>query len=132
MRHAKAMAWEAQLKAVFDRIDTVLEERYGQNYPLHPARSTRGTTGNCEYDGLFSVGGKFTAGFGSEHGPGYTVDCHLSTLKQVPEDVVDKIEEEIIELLREGLPAAFPGRDLKVSRDGHTYKIHGDLSLGEL
>jgi hypothetical protein len=132
MRHPKAMAWEAQLKQVFDRIDTVLEERYGQDYPLHPARSTRGTTGNCEYDGLFSVGGKFTAGFGSEHGPGYTVDCHLSTLKQVPADVVETIEEEVIGLLREQLPAAFPGRDLTVSRDGHTYKIHGDLSLGDL
>ena len=131
MRHPKAMAWEAKLKQVFDGIDTVLEERYGNDYPLHPARSSRGKTANPEYDGLFSVGGKFTAGFGSEHGPGYTVDCHLSTLTQVPVEIVEKIEEEVVGLLREHLPDAFPGRDLKISRDGHTYKIHGDLSLGE-
>ena len=34
-----------------------------------------------------------------------------------------------VALLREGLARAFPGRNLRVDRDGAGYKIHGDLSL---
>ena len=36
------------------------------------------------------------------------------------------------ERLREDLPKAFPGTELRVDRDGGKYKIHGDLSLGKL
>jgi hypothetical protein len=132
MRGGRAIAWEQQLKAVFDRIDAELESRYGGEYPLHPNRSSLGDTGNPEYDGLFTVSGKFTAGFGSEHGAGYSVDLRLSTLTHVPRDVKASILDEVVVMLEAQLPAAFPGRELRVSRDGATYKIHGDLSLGSL
>ncbi len=132
MRHGKAIVWEQKLKTVFDRIDAELEQRYGKEYPLHPNRTELGSTSNPEYDGLFTVSGKFTAGFGSEHGPGYTVDLRVATLSHVPRAVKEQMLDEVIDLLKRYLPDAFPGRELQVSRDGATYKIHGDLSLGSL
>lgn len=130
MRHPKAIAWEQTLKQVFDDIDRRLEAKYGALYPLHPARPPRGATANPESDGLFDVGGVFTAGFGSQTGPGYVVEVRMATLERVPEAVKEQIQEEVVQLLREKLPRAFPGRDLHVSRDGAVFKIHGDLSLG--
>lgn len=132
MRHAKAVAWEDRLKQVFDAIDHRLEEEYGAKYPLHPARKPRGGTSNPEADGLFNVGAVFTAGFGSKHGPGYVVEVQMATLSRVPDAVRREIEERVVVLLREGLAEAFPGRKLDISRDGHVYKIHGDLSLGSV
>lgn len=132
LRHARALAWEEQLKRVFDRVDHALEDKYGHLYPLHPARPKRGDTSNPESDGLFNVGASFSAGYGSEHGPGYIVEVRISTLSRVPPDVEEKIDEEVVSMLREELAKEFPGRTLHVSRDGHIYKIHGDLSLGEL
>lgn len=129
MSHPLTETWEAQLKTVLDRIDEYLEERYGSRYPLHPARTPRGRAANRQYDGLFSVTASFSAGFGSKHGRGYTFDVHLSTLSNVPEKVVDAIEAEAAEKLREWLPEAFPGRHLTVKRESHGYKILGDLGL---
>jgi hypothetical protein len=132
MRHPKAIAWEEKLKRIFDEIDDRLEERYGSRFPLHPARPPRGATTNPESDGLFDVGAAFTPGFGSEMGPGYLVEIRMATLKDVPDGVQKQIQEEVIQMLGEKLPLAFPGRDLRVSNDGGVFKIHGDLSLGEV
>lgn len=124
------MEWEQTLKRVFDRIDHRLEDQYGQLYPLHPSRPKRGKTSNPESDGLFNVGAVFTAGFGSERGPGYIVETQMATLSRVPDEVQERIEEEVVVMLKEELARDFPGRTLHVSRDGHVFKIHGDLSLG--
>lgn len=132
MRHLKAIEWEDRLKAVFDRIDDLLEERYGKKYPLHPNRPPRGATANREQDGLFNVGAAFSAGFGSKEGPGYIVEIRMATLSNIPEAVRREIEDRVVDLLRKELPKAFPDRELTVSRDGPVYKIHGDLSLGEV
>lgn len=132
MRHPKVLAWEHTLKDVFDRIDHELEERYGDRYELHPARPERGATANPEHDGLFNVGASFSAGFGSEHGPGYVVEVRMSTLTRVPRDVRERIEKDVVTLLKRELPRAFPGRELHVKRDGAVYKIHGDLGLGRV
>jgi hypothetical protein len=78
------------------------------------------------------VGAAFTGGFGSELGPGYVVQVQMSTLSDVPEEVRETIEEEVVKLLQEELPQVFPSRVLKVARDGNVYKIYGDLSLGEI
>ncbi len=118
------------LKAVFDRIDAHLEQRYGQRYPLHPARPTHGATANREHDGLFDIGAAFSVGLGSAHGRGYVVEVRLATLANVPAAVRHQIEREVADWLREELPAAFPGRRLRVERDGPVYKIVGDLGLG--
>lgn len=130
LRHHKAMAWERKLKELFDRIDGYLEDRYGKQYPLHPARSRRGETASPSADGLFRVGASFSAGYGSKLGPGYVVDVHMVTLSNVPKGVREEIQDEVARKLQKWLPETFPGKTLKVQRDGPVYKIHGDLSLG--
>jgi len=121
--------WEKKLKKLFDEIDDELEERFGAMYDLHPARAKRGATSNKEQDGLFDIGASFSAGFGSERGRGYVVDVDMITLDRVPVDVQMHIEELVAEKIREKLPKFFPGRELKVKRDGTVFKIIGDLSL---
>lgn len=130
IRHHKAIQWERTLKKVFDKIDHELESEYGSRYPRHPVRPARGKTANPEHDGLFNLGAAFSAGYGSQHGSGYIVRMRIATLSKVPPDLIEEIEDFVVERLRADLPKAFPGRDLKVTRDGPVFKIHGDLSLG--
>jgi hypothetical protein len=132
VRHHKVLEWESRLKAVFDRIDAALELKYADRFPLHPARAKRGMTANPEDDGLFDLGAAFSAGYGSRHGHGYTVQIRLATLQHVPSDLVQTIETEVVAHLREELPRVFPGKDLRVERDGHAFRIIGDLSLGSV
>ncbi len=129
LRHPKVTEWEARLKRVFDRIDDILEDKYHGVYRLSPVRPERGATSNKEADGLFNVGAAFTAGFGSEKGPGYVVDVKMSTLDRVSPEARREIEDEVASLLDDMLHSEFPKGDLEVSRDGHVWKIHGDLSL---
>jgi hypothetical protein len=129
-RHPKTEAWERRLKSVFDQIDAELERKYGERYPLHPVRSPKGETSNPAHDGLFDLGAAFSAGYGSEHGPGYVVRLRVATLAEVPDAVREEMESLVISRLRTELRAAFPNRELSVSRDGPVFKIHGDLSLG--
>ncbi len=124
--------WERRLREVFDEIDDILEDEYGAKYPLHPARARRGRTANKSQDGLFNVGAAYSAGLGSEYGEGYIVEIRLVTLSKVPREIRERIEDEVVELLNEKLPESFPDHDLRVERDGHLYKIVGDLSLGSL
>ena len=130
MRHPLALAFEQQLKTVFDQIDHELEARYGTRHPLRPNRPGQHATGNPEMDGLFNVGAAFTAGFGSTHGQGYVVEIRIATLELVSAELQNEIELEVVQRLNELLPTAFPGRSLTVQRDGHVFKITGDLSLG--
>lgn len=123
-------AFEDRLHGVLSEIDGALEERWGARWPLHPARPPRGAAANPQYDGLFRVTAAFSAGFGSKLGPGYLFRVEMSTLADVPAVEREAIEAEAAFLLREGLARAFPGRDLRVDRDGSVLKIHGDLSLG--
>ncbi|MDZ4199002.1 MAG: hypothetical protein U1E27_06930 [Kiritimatiellia bacterium] len=131
-RHPKAVAWERRLKEIFDSIDSDLEERYGHQYNLHPSRPRRGTTSNPESDGLFNIGAAFSAGFGSKHGPGYLVEIRMATLDRVSAEEQERLEQEVVQMLRERLRQGFPDRKLTVSLDGHVFKIHGDLSLGRV
>ncbi|MCX7933755.1 MAG: hypothetical protein N3A66_00675 [Planctomycetota bacterium] len=131
MRHPRALEWEAKLKAIFDRIDAELEERYGRLYPLHPARAARGETADPEADGLFDVGAAFSAGFGSQFGAGYVIQIRLATLEEVPEHVRESIRQEVKQMLEAALPEVFPGRKLQVVAEGEIFKIVGDLGLGE-
>jgi hypothetical protein len=130
LRHPRAEAWEARLRAVFARIDAELEREFGSRLPLHPVRPRHGTTSQPEGDGLFDLGASFSAGFGSAHGAGYVVDVRIATLKRVPAAFRHEIEERAIARLREDLPVAFPGRRIEVVRDGGAWKIVGDLGLG--
>ncbi len=129
MSHPKTAAWEQKLTEVLKAVDRELETVYGDRYPLHPARPTRGKAANPQYDGLFSITASFSAGFGSANGPGYIVKVSMVTLADIPEDTVEEIKDEAAKMISEKLPAAFPGRNINVAREGSLYKIHGDLSL---
>jgi hypothetical protein len=130
MRHPRVTAFELQLKAVFDQMDHELEADYGKRYTLHPARPRQHETGNPEMDGLINIGASFSPGFGSRTGEGYIVELRLATLDPIKPELLHEIEERVIARLRVLLPAAFPNRTLHVVRDGHVFKISGDLSLG--
>jgi hypothetical protein len=132
VRHHRLAEFEKALKRLFDDVDDVLEDRYGDRYQLHPSRPRRGRTSNKAHDGLFNVGASFTAGYGSEFGRGYVVQVDMVTLERVPADVRERIESEVANLVRERLPQYFPGRNLEVVRDRNVYKVHGDLGLGRL
>lgn len=132
LKHPKLIEWEKSMKSMFDEIDDYLEDKYGNLYPLHPNRMGRGETSNKESDGLFNVGAAFSAGFGSELGRGYVIEVHMSTLSKVPDEIKEIIKKETAELVRAKIQVFFPGRDLKVEKDGNLYKIYGDLSLGTL
>jgi len=123
------MQWEETLKGVFDEIDHKLEAEYGSKYRLHPSRPKHGATSNPEADGLFNIGAAFSAGFGSQTGPGYVVEIRLSTLKEVPANVRAEIKTKVLQYLDEQLPVAFPGKELRVSEESGVIRIHGDLSL---
>ena len=122
-------AWEDKLYDLLREIDAILEDEYGRKWPLHPSRPARGIAANPQYDGLFRITASFTAGYGSEYGAGYVFRVEIVTLSHVPADVREAIENEAAELLRHGLPVKFPGRQLSVERDGHVFKIFGDLSI---
>jgi len=132
MLSSQSIEWDRSLKKMFDEVDDFLENKFGDLFILHPNRLSRGQTSNKEMDGLFNIGASFSPGFGSKLGRGYVVDLHLSTLEKVDSKTKEEIVTQAIELIKELLPKYFPGRTLKIDKDGSSYKIYGDLSLGEL
>ena len=132
MQHHESRRIERILRDLFGEVDAYLEDRFGNRYPLHPARASRGTTAYYAHDGLFDVGASFTPGFGSTIGRGYVLEVRMATLDRVPEKEREEIMDAAIARVRELLPSYFPRRDLAVSRDRQVFKIHGDLSLGRL
>ncbi len=132
IRHPHTKDFQDRLKRVFDEVDDYLEERYGSLYDLHPARPPHGATSNKEHSGLFNVGASFSAGYGSQFGRGYVLSIEIATLDRVPDDVEDQIDDDAAAMIRKLLPREFPGRRLEVTRDGRVFKIHGDLSLGQV
>lgn len=132
MRHQRAEEWEDRLNDVLKRADRALEEEFGARLPPHPARPAHGSTANPQQDGLFRVTAAFTAGFGSRLGKGYALQIEAVTLGGLPPELRRAVEARAVALIRDGLGASFPGRNLDVRRDGGAWKITGDLSLGAL
>ena len=130
--HPKLIEWDETMKSMFDRVDAILEERHAGRWRLRRNRPARGETANPEADGLFDVGVTFTPGYGSEHGRGYLLVIDLATHDKVDPRERETIEHEVLELLDQFLPEFFPGRDLEVVRDGSSYKLLGDFSLGKV
>jgi len=128
-RDPRVVEWEMRLNDLFDEIDHEIEDLYGDRFPLHPSRPERGETSSPSADGLFELGASFTPGFGSQFGRGYVVGIRLATLANVPEDLIEEIEQRVVALLQGKLPEAFPERNMRVERDGHTFKILGDLRV---
>ena len=132
MWHPKLVSFHDQLKKLFDEVDNYIEDLYSGRYPLRPTRPGRGETANPEADGLFNIGANFTPGFISELGRGYIIDVSIATLEKVDDDVRQEIYEAATNKVIELLPVYFPERELSVKRDGISFKILGDLSLGNI
>lgn len=130
--HPKAKEWDDNMKAMFDKIDDYLEDKYGGEYPLHPNRMKRGSTSNKSMDGLFNIGASYSAGYGSQYGKGYVIEIYMSTLAGVDPELRRKIDREVEAMVEKMLPRYFPGRELDCERDGNVLKIFGDLSLGDI
>lgn len=129
IRHPDLDKWESRLKGLLDSLDDVLEDRYGDQLPLHPSRKARGNTANRSHDGLFDITANFSLGIGSKAGRSYVIDIHLATLEKVPAELQEKIHATAVSTLKSTLPEFFPGVGLKVSRDGGIIRLHGDLSF---
>jgi hypothetical protein len=130
-QHPKMAAFTDTLDALFHEADEILEDRWGDRFPLHPNRPRRGTTENPEMDGLFEIIPDFTPGIGSQRGRGYLVSFRVATLERVPPALFESFMAETAACIRQLLPRYFPGRRLELVRDGKRYKITGDFSLGE-
>ena len=122
---------EHRLFEALEKTDAEMERRYGDRYRLHPARLPDGKAASRQYDGRFSLSAGFSAGFGSQYGPGYALDLRMVTLDAVPEDFRQKFEQEAIELLQGELDTRMPERHLKIVRDVNGWKIVGDLHIGD-
>ncbi|MGM0601335.1 MAG: hypothetical protein ACQETH_16105 [Candidatus Rifleibacteriota bacterium] len=129
MKNPLVESWEEKLQELFDKIDRRLEEKYGDKFPLKPNRPPHQKGITPDLDGLFDLGVSFSAGLGSELGPGYVFRVNLATLSKVPEEFLEEIEDEVVGMLEEELPEYFPGKKLEVARDGNVYKIYGNLDL---
>lgn len=130
--HPKLARFDAELENLFREVDEILEEHWGNSFPLHPNRAGKGSTSNPVMDGLFEIAPDFTLGLNSEKGRGYLITLRVATLEKVPPDEYEKFLEESAVLIRKKLVEYFPGRDLRVVRDGPRYKIAGDFSLGDV
>jgi len=132
MWHPKMIEFDNRMKKLFDEVDAYIEDLYGEDYPLHPVRLSRGQTANPEADGLFNIGANFTPGFGSEFGRGYLIDVSIATLNKVDENFRQRVYETAAKKVEELLPVYFPERQLSVRQDKNQYKIIGDFNLGEI
>jgi hypothetical protein len=130
--HPKMVAFTKTLEALFREVDAFLEDEWGGSFVLHPNRPQRGETNNPEMDGLYNIGPDFTPGMGSEAGRGYIISLKAATLDKVTPEQFEYLMEEAAILIRKRLPEYFPGRELRVVRDGKRFKIIGDFSLGEV
>lgn len=129
MRNPLVEKWEESLNNLLKETDLLLEQRFGDALPRHPARLPAGKTGNPQQDGLFRVTATFTAGFGSRSGRGYLVEIDVVSLAPIPEELKRQVDTTAVDHIREGLGKAFPGKSLEILRDGAVWKIVGDLSL---
>ncbi len=130
--HAKLRDFDDRLSSLFREVDRRLEDRWGSAFSVHPNRPRRGETANPEADGLFEVAPDFTPGIGSERGRGYLISLRVATLDKVPQERREAFMEEAAGAVMELLPSYFPGRKLRVVRDGPRFKIVGDFSLGSV
>ena len=122
---------EQKLFDAMEKTDAEMERRYGDRFELHPARLPNGRAASRQYDGLFSISAGFSAGFGSQFGPGYALDLRMVTLEAVPADFRAQFEAEAIEFLKNELNQSMPERKLKIVKDVNGWKIVGDLSIGQ-
>ena len=129
MRNLKLEEWEEKLDRLLDEIDEILEDRYGEEYLLHPARQKRGTTCSKSQDGLIEIECKFSLGLGSDLGEGYVIQPRFITLELIPKKVREEAKNIVLSEIRKRLKTFFPENELSVGFDGNLLKIYGDLDF---
>lgn len=129
-QHPKMEAWDRALQEAVEAVDQEMERRYGHTFRLRYNRPEVGTTCNPQMDGLFNIGIQFTLGYGSDLGRGYLLDVQVASRDDPGEALRHRWEDEAAHLLRDELGRIFPGRELRLLRDGRNYKLVGDFSLG--
>lgn len=129
MQSRAVESFDSALTQLLAEADQRLEARYGHTLRRHPARPPEGAGARPQYAGLFTVVANFSAGIGSQFGPGYTLTIRAATLEAVSPEQQRTWEAETVAFLRARLPEVFPGRALALDRDTLGWKLHGDLSL---
>lgn len=130
--HPKLAAFTRTLDALFREVDEFLEDEWGAAFSRNPRRPERGTTVHPEMDGLFEIMPDFTPGIGSERGRGYIISFRAATWEKIHPGQFEFLMAEAAAMVAAKLPGYFPGRDLRVVRDGKRFKIVGDFSLGDV
>jgi hypothetical protein len=130
--HPKLAAFTRTMDALFREVDEFLEDEWGAAFSRNPGRPERGTTVHPEMDGLFEIMPDFTPGIGSEQGRGYIISFRAATGEKVHPGQAEFLMSEAAAMVAAKLPEYFPGRDLRVVRDGKRFKIVGDFSLGNV
>ncbi len=129
MSHPLQLKLEEQLNKLELACDNYLEDEFGSLYPIHPNRKKRGETGNDLYDGLFATFFKFTSGYGSKYGRGYSIDIEIRTLDFIKKEDKDNIISSAIKFIEENSIKFLNDRQTKVVKDNNTYKLIGDFKL---
>ena len=121
--------WELRLSGVLNRVDTKLEEKFGEEFPRRANRPPSGATSNPKYDGLFSIGSAFSLGYASGDGPNYVVTLRVVTFNTIPPEKWTEMLQFTLEQLQQELNDEFLPQQLTAAIDGDIIRITGDLSF---
>ena len=129
MSRTELEKWEQGLTDMLSEIDDILEDMYGKQFSLHPARSKRDTTSSKSQDGLIEINYNFSLGIGSELGEGYVVQTRFVTLEHIDKSKLEDVKKFVMLEIKKRLPIFFPDNKLSVNIDGKSLKICGDLKF---
>ncbi len=121
--------WELRLSGVLNRVDTKLEEKFGEEFPRRANRPPSGATSNPKYDGLFSIGSAFSLGYASGDGPNYVITLRVVTFNTIPPEKWTEMLQFTLEQLQKELNDEFLPQQLTAAIDGDIIRITGDLSF---
>lgn len=129
MKSSELEKWEARLSVALRNVDHALEEKYGKDFTRRPGRPACGVTSNSKYDGIFSLDAKFSLGYATGDGPGYTVDMRVIAEENVPGELFSAMLDDAADMLDGELKAVFPENVLFVKRVKGIIRITGDMDF---
>lgn len=130
MRHHQVEEFESRLSQLLAKVDHELERQYAMTIPPKAGRPNAGTTCNPQYDGVFSLTAVFSAGLGSIHGAGYTIELRIVSNTTPAPAIREQLQSAIENRIKKELPTYFPMRKLNLVRERNgTLKLIGDLGV---
>lgn len=129
MSLTKLEQWEKTLREALDGVDVQLEQLYADKLIRRAGRPASGETSSRKYDGLFALNAMFSLGVNTGDGPGYVIDIRTATAGSVSPEMREAIMVDAAALLLPAIAAAFPGRELQVTRFGDRFRLTGDMDL---